>query len=614
MDAHIINQLLAERVEEVCELLLPNGKRDGQDWACGDVTGVTGQSMRVNISGTKAGYWHDFACEEDRGKGLISLWCKNRGLPFKEAIIEIKEFLNINDDYSSHFNNHNTYQKPSREKIKSLKHESEVFRYLIEDRQLSEDVLKRFKICQTKDENSVAFPTIEGDECVKLKYLCLDRDERGKKDMRAEKGGKPALFGKQAVDELIGVEGVTLCEGELDALSYWTQGIPAVSIPDGVDNTKWIELDYEWLEQFESIYVSFDMDKPGKQAAQKILDRLGRERCFLVELPKKDANECLCAGIAMQQYIDNAKAIDPDEIKRANHFTAEAWLKLKPETRKQEGFDTPWKIPFKIRANELTVISGYEGSGKTGGLQHLAVHLISQGQKGIIASMEVPAANTLKDLIVTADANNNIEKNKFRLVGDWLSESLFIYDHVGVAKWQEMLKAFEYAHKKYGVFFFVIDSLLKCGIRTDDYNMQTQFVNELCTFMNKYPVHIFLVAHAKKSKEGQHVVPDDDDIKGSGDMKDLATNILIWWRDKGKGKRIRAARRRNDQEAVSKIKDQYDGKIALCKQKHGLGEQKGQLDVIEIFYDYAGQQFIEERYQRHPYYDLRNENQQEEGK
>lgn len=60
------------QIEAICSHWLPNGKRSGSEWESGDRSGSEGKSLKVHLSGTKAGCWSDFAAG-DRGGDLISL-------------------------------------------------------------------------------------------------------------------------------------------------------------------------------------------------------------------------------------------------------------------------------------------------------------------------------------------------------------------------------------------------------------------------------------------------------------------------------------------------------------------------------------------------------------
>jgi twinkle protein len=61
---------------------------------------------------------------------------------------------------------------------------------------------------------------------------------------------------------------------------------------------QWIEYEYHNLDRFDEIWLSLDNDEVGREAAKEIARRLGEHRCRMVELPHKDINECLMAGMS----------------------------------------------------------------------------------------------------------------------------------------------------------------------------------------------------------------------------------------------------------------------------------------------------------------------------
>ena len=58
-----------------------------------------------------------------------------------------------------------------------------------------------------------------------------------------------------------------ICEGELDALSLWQYGHPALSVFSGAGNLAWLENEYPNLERFDDIFICFDNDDAGKKGA-----------------------------------------------------------------------------------------------------------------------------------------------------------------------------------------------------------------------------------------------------------------------------------------------------------------------------------------------------------
>ncbi len=87
-----LSRRLAERAEAVCRAYLPNGKRSGRYWICGDVTGARGRSLYVKLSGQAAGQWTDAAAAQHGD--LLDLIALNKGCAvFRDALEDARAFL-----------------------------------------------------------------------------------------------------------------------------------------------------------------------------------------------------------------------------------------------------------------------------------------------------------------------------------------------------------------------------------------------------------------------------------------------------------------------------------------------------------------------------------------
>jgi hypothetical protein len=63
-DAAELARLLAAQALRLAAELLPNGRREGNEWRVGSIHGEPGRSMAVHLTGPKAGVWCDFATGE----------------------------------------------------------------------------------------------------------------------------------------------------------------------------------------------------------------------------------------------------------------------------------------------------------------------------------------------------------------------------------------------------------------------------------------------------------------------------------------------------------------------------------------------------------------------
>ena len=91
MDIHEIKSALTRDAGKVVRHLLPHGKQVGRDWCVGSTSGETGNSLKVCISGAKAGVWADFA--EGSAGDIIDLWAKVKGITLTETIIQAKNYI-----------------------------------------------------------------------------------------------------------------------------------------------------------------------------------------------------------------------------------------------------------------------------------------------------------------------------------------------------------------------------------------------------------------------------------------------------------------------------------------------------------------------------------------
>ncbi len=77
----------------MAKVLLPAGRLEGQFWSCGGTNGDKGQSLKVNLTGTRRGKWKDFATNEYGD--LIDLIMATEGLDKGGAVQWAKRYLGI---------------------------------------------------------------------------------------------------------------------------------------------------------------------------------------------------------------------------------------------------------------------------------------------------------------------------------------------------------------------------------------------------------------------------------------------------------------------------------------------------------------------------------------
>lgn len=196
----------------------------------------------------------------------------------------------------------------------------------------------------------------------------------------------------------------------------------------------------------------------------------------------------------------------------------------------------PWsKTHDCIRFNPgaLSIWAGINGHGKSLVLGQAALWWIGQRQTVVMASLEMKPEETLyrmgRQLL-----GRQIALEEFETVINALRDYLFIYDQTDSVESDRILALVHYAAVELGADHVVIDSVTKCGLTRDDYAQQARFVDRLQWAAKRHNVHVHLVCHMRKGDNERGGTPGKFDIRGAAEMSDLADNVLVVYRNKGK--------------------------------------------------------------------------------
>jgi len=597
-----VSERLSTRCLEVAQMLLPNGKKQGHEWCAGDVSGSAGDSLKVHLTGDKSGVWCDFATGE--GGDLLDLWALSRHVALGEALKQACDYLGIKSP-RAYNEKKQTFKKPQM-KFEKMETSSRVMAYLQNERKLSAHTLATFKVSEHK--GHIAFPSYRDKELVSVKYLKVER-ENGKKSMYVEKDCEPCLFGWQSLPA--GTREIVLCEGEIDAMTLSQYGYAALSVPFGAGTGRkheWIEHEFDRIALFDSIAICMDSDEEGQKAAAELVERLGAHRCKVVDLPMKDANECLVNGIQkadIDYCFTQARSLDPHELRCGTDFLDEALELINPIPGKFLGYTLGWRktddcILFK--PSGLSMWTGYNGHGKTMFLGMVVLNMMRQGARVCVASMEMEPPELMARTYMQLTGRPDPSRDYLLKANEWIKGKLFVFNLVGTAKINRLLDVFLYARRKYGVDVFVVDSLTTLNIAEDDYNGQKQLTETLRDFKILHKCHIHLVAHPRKPRD-ESEIPGKYDIRGGGAISDLADNCFAVWRNKKKEGLVRKQERN---EPLSPEEYDYllkaDTYLRCDKNRHGRGKQKE--GIFGFWFDEPSNQYRESDSERvKPYID-----------
>lgn len=581
-----LKRALNNRVQDVAEFLLPRGVRHGREWCAGNTAGAVGDSLKVCLAGSKVGSWADFAANGESGD-LIDLWCLTRTCTLIQALDQIRDWLGMRlPEFEER--QPRRYRRPERPRCTTPR--SAVLDYLTRERRLSPEAIRAYKLGE--DGRMIILPSLlpEGTLAF-VKYLNLDRSPEGKKITRVEPGCEPVLFGWQAIDPESRT--VTLTEGELDTISGWQYGFPALSVPfggGGGNKQAWIAAEFERLLRFEVIYLALDMDTEGEAAATAIADRLGAYRCRRVRLPRKDLNQCLQDGVPAEEIraaFETAASLDPPELARPADYFDEVLRLFYPAEGQLPGYPLSFaRIGDKVRfrPGELTEWTGATDAGKSQILSYALLPMAEAGARVCCASFEMPGREFLRRLAKQAGNVERPTESFLREIFSWFQNWLWLWRRQGKAEVGRILEVFEHARRRYGCDVFVIDSLMRLGVGSEDYEGQEKAVFQLVNFALEKNVHVHLVAHARKAdSRNRGNVPGAEDVKGTSEIANNAANIIAIWRDRAMQEEVRRQEERLARGEAGAAQDlaaaRQKPEVALNIAKQRNGDWEGKLGL-----------------------------------
>ena len=249
----------------------------------------------------------------------------------------------------------------------------------------------------------------------------------------------------------------------------------------------------------------------------------------------------------------------------------------------------PWSKTHnlvQLRPAEVSIWAGVNGHGKSQKLGMVIAWLLKH-TRCLIASMEMKPEATMERMVrqvsgVSDPASGFVEKFLA-----WTDNRLWIYDQTDTVASEKILGVIHYASKKFHVKHIVIDSLMKCGIAPDDYNLQKMFVDKLCWAAKKHNIHIHLVHHMRKGDK-ENRVPDKFDVKGAGELVDLVDNLFIIHRNKLKEEKLRHIdlNKPENKEKIEELNNTPDSTLRVAKQRHG--EYEGDF---KLWFDKSSMQY-----------------------
>lgn len=264
---------------------------------------------------------------------------------------------------------------------------------------------------------------------------------------------------------------VIITEGEIDAMTVsQLQGnkFPVVSLPNGISSAKKaIQHNLDWLENFESVILMFDMDEVGQKGAEEVAPLFTPTKCKIARLPLKDANECLLNGKGSEviNAIWNARTYKPEAILSVADVLEEA-TKI-PE----EGIPFPWptltRLTYGIKRKTSYYLGAGVGVGKTNWAKELQSWLVNvQGLPVGVFMLEESVGRTLKGIAGKFvgkpfhKPDGNFTQQELEDAIKSLDGKVYLYNHAtSGTDWDSIKKSIRYMVVSLGVKDIFLDNL-----------------------------------------------------------------------------------------------------------------------------------------------------------
>lgn len=379
-----------------------------------------------------------------------------------------------------------------------------------------------------------------------------------------------------------------ITEGETDCASAIEAGyINTVSVPLGAGNLHWIEENWDWLNNFDSIIIWSDNDEAGIKMRKECIYRLGTWRTKYISTPEffekengkrvplKDINDCLQVGGKefVMNLISEAKDVP---VKSVVDYSEIEELDISQMDGVKTGIKPLDDELLKIFYGTLTVLSGRPGSGKTSIIDQTIARTIDDGSPVFLFSKEMPermSANWFNTII--AGRRNMVERTsrdnrKYYIVPQVVqkkmqahyNKKLFIYRDDEPNDVDSVLKSAEECVRKFGCKLIVLDNLMMIDLNcseSDKNTAQTNLINALIKFAAKFNVAVVLIAHPRKTQDTNSDI-EMYDISGTSNIINLAMRSIGLRRVSKKEKNDLKSKWHNYDVVLTVIKDRLLGK------------------------------------------------------
>jgi len=202
---------------------------------------------------------------------------------------------------------------------------------------------------------------------------------------------KAGCFG---VDKFIagGHRYCAITEGYEDALSlHQATHVPVFSVHSSSSAVADVSQDRSYLNSYDRIYLAFDGDEQGSDAASRVAKLFDYSKVYLVRFPggkRKDANDFAQHGeySELKNLFENAKKFCPQNIESELRVFKNILFEA-PKEGVSYGIPTLDYMTYGIRTGESVLLTAQEGVGKTEVMHKIMYNILKEHPDAAVAGI-----------------------------------------------------------------------------------------------------------------------------------------------------------------------------------------------------------------------------------